>query len=315
MDRLSASQIEPIALSALAAALAATVDGHSDEHITALCTLEPGVLGGLSFLAQGPYAKHLAESGATAVIVGKQQSRPEGYQGTLLRVDHPYHAWSKALDLLGKPSPWSEENIDPTATIHPSVQLGPGVKIGAHVRIGEGSVLHPNVTVYPHTEIGRYCTLHAGVVLGADGFGFAPPKSAKEGLVKIHHIGQVILGDQVEIGANSCIDRAVVGATVIGTGTKLDNLCQIGHNVQIGQHCVLAGQVGIAGSTTIGHGVQIGGQVGIAGHLTIGNGVRIGAQSGVHKNIEDGKTVMGSQAVEASVFRRKFAASNMKPGP
>ena len=130
---------------------------------------------------------------------------------------------------------------------------------------------------------------------------------------KIKHIGQVIIDDQVEIGANSCVDRAVVGATVIGQGSKLDNLCQIGHNVRIGQSCVLAGQVGIAGSTTIGHGVQIGGQVGIAGHLTIGDGARIGAQSGVHKNIEAGKTVMGSPAVEASVFRRKFAASNMKP--
>jgi UDP-3-O-[3-hydroxymyristoyl] glucosamine N-acyltransferase len=295
MDRLSATPIAEQALLDIANALGATLEGPSDVCITNLCTLEPGEEGGLSFLAQGAYAKHLCECKAAAVIVNLKQERPEGFEGSLLRVANPYEAWSRALDSYGTHTGWGSEAIDPSADLHPSVQIAPGVTIGAGVKIGAGTVLHPGVTIYPHSSIGVNCILHAGVVIGADGFGFAPPSKAQDGLRKIKHIGHVVLGDNVEIGANSCVDRAVVGATAIGHGTKLDNLCQIGHNVQIGMHCVLAGQVGIAG------------------HIHIGDGVRIGAQSGVHKNIEAGKTVMGSPAVEASVFRRKFAASNMKP--
>ena len=175
-------------------------------------------------------------------------------------------------------------------------------------------MIHPNVTLYPFTEIGAHCILHSGTVIGSDGFGFAPPREKKRrAWEKIKHIGQAILADHVEIGANSCIDRAVVGATYIGQGTKLDNLCQIGHNVRIGESCVLAGQVGIAGSTTIGHGVQIGGQVGIAGHLTIGDYTRIGGKSGVTRSFGSNMEILGYPAEEASIFRRKFAASNMKP--
>lgn len=313
MDRLNATNIPPQPLSTLAEFLGATLEGSCEIPIQALCTLDPGVEGGLSFLAQGTYAKHLAESTASAVIVSQNQVKPEGFKGCLLRVDYPYGAWAKVLDNFGVHHAWHSSSIDPSAIIHPSVQIGPGVRIGAHATIGEGSIIHPNVTIYANSQIGSQCILHAGVVIGADGFGFAPPINKGEGLLKIKHLGLVILEDHVEIGANSCVDRAVVGATVIGQGTKLDNLCQIGHNVRIGQSCVLAGQVGIAGSTIIGHGVQIGGQVGIAGHIVIGDGARIGAQSGVHKNIEAGKTFMGSPAVEASVFRRKFVASNMKP--
>jgi len=313
MDRLNATRISPQSISVLAATVGAQIEGECAIDITYLCTLEPGHEGGLSFLAQGTYAKHLGECQASAVLVGPKQVRPDGYRGCFLRVESPYHAWAQILHQFGNHSVWGSEAIDPTADIHPSAQLAPGVRIGAHVKIGEGTVIHPNVTLYPFTEIGAHCILHSGTVIGSDGFGFAPPRKKSAGLEKIKHIGQAILADHVEIGANSCIDRAVVGATYIGQGTKLDNLCQIGHNVRIGESCVLAGQVGIAGSTTIGHGVQIGGQVGIAGHICIGDGARIGAQSGVHKNIEPGKTVMGSPAVEASIFRRKFAASNMKP--
>lgn len=313
MDRLSATPIAEQALVDIAAALGATLDGTGEVRITNLCTLEPGEEGGLSFLAQGSYAKHLCECKAAAVIVNQRQERPEGFEGTFLRVNNPYEAWSKALDLYGQHIGWGASAIDPTATIHPSVQLAPGVTIGSDVHIGAGTILHPGVTLYPHSVIGENCILHAGVVIGADGFGFAPPSKAQDGLQKIKHIGHVILGNHVEIGANSCVDRAVVGATLIGHGTKLDNLCQIGHNVQIGMHCVLAGQVGIAGSTVIGSGCQIGGQVGISGHLTIGNNVRIGGKSGVTKNFGDNLEILGYPAVEASVFRRNFAASNLKP--
>jgi len=313
MDRLSATPIAEQALLDIANALGATLEGPSDVRISNLCTLEPGEEGGLSFLAQGAYAKHLCECKAAAVIVNLKQERPEGFEGSLLRVANPYEAWSRALDIYGTHIGWGSEAIDPSADLHPSVQLAPGVTIGAGVKIGAGTVLHPGVTIYPHSTIGAHCILHAGVVIGADGFGFAPPSKAQDGLQKIKHIGHVVLGDHVEIGANSCIDRAVVGATAIGHGTKLDNLCQIGHNVQIGMHCVLAGQVGIAGSTTIGHGVQIGGQVGIAGHLKIGDFTRIGGKSGVTRSFGSNLEVLGYPAVEASVFRRNFAASNMKP--
>jgi UDP-3-O-[3-hydroxymyristoyl] glucosamine N-acyltransferase len=313
MDRLSATPIAEKALLDIANALGATLEGPSDVRITNLCTLEPGEEGGLSFLAQGAYAKHLCECKAAAVIVNLKQERPEGFVGSLLRVANPYEAWSRALDFYGTHLSWGPEAIDPSAEIHPSVQLAHGVTIGAGVRLGHGTVVHPGVTIYPNSIIGAHCILHAGVVIGADGFGFAPPSKAQDGLQKIKHIGHVVLGDNVEIGANSCVDRAVVGATAIGHGTKLDNLCQIGHNVQIGMHCVLAGQVGIAGSTIIGHGVQIGGQVGIAGHLKIGDFTRIGGKSGVTRSFGSNLEVLGYPAVEASVFRRNFAASNMKP--
>ena len=283
MDRLSATPIAEQALVDIAAALGATLDGTGEVRITNLCTLEPGEEGGLSFLAQGSYTKHLCECKAAAVIVNQRQERPEGYLGTLVRVSNPYEAWSKALDLYGQHVGLGASAIDPTATIHPSVQLAPGVTIGSGVHIGADTILHPGVTIYPHSVIGEHCILHAGVVIGADGFGFAPPSKAQDGLQKIKHIGHVILGNHVEIGANSCVDRAVVGATVIGHGTKLDNLCQIG------------------------------GQVGIAGHLTIGNNVRIGGKSGVTKNFGDNLEILGYPAMEASVFRRNFAASNMKP--
>ena len=168
---------------------------------------------------------------------------------------------------------------------------------------------------YALSFYGNWCALHPAL-WHRDWFGWiwiCPAAKKSAGLEKIKHIGQAILADHVEIGANSCIDRAVVGATYIGQGTKLDNLCQIGHNVRIGESCVLAGQVGIAGSTTIGHGVQIGGQVGIAGHLTIGDYTRIGGKSGVTRSFGSNMEILGYPAEEASIFRRKFAASNMKP--
>ncbi len=313
MDRLNATHISPQSIGVLAASVGAQVEGECGQDISSFCTLEPGIPNGLSFLAQGTYAKHLCECQASAVLVGRNHVRPEGYQGCLLRVESPYHAWAHLLNRFGSHIFWGKEAIDPRANIHPSVQLSPGVRIGAYVLIGEGTVIHPNVTLYPHTEIGAHCILHAGTVIGSDGFGFAPPRKGGVGLEKIKHIGQVILEDHVEIGANSCIDRAVVGATFIGQGTKLDNLCQIGHNVRIGQSCVLAGQVGIAGSTTIGQGVQIGGQVGIAGHLTIGDYTRIGGKSGVARSFGSNMDILGYPAEEASIFRRKIAASKMKP--
>ncbi len=196
MDRLSATPIAEQALLDIANALGATLEGPSDVCITNLCTLEPGEEGGLSFLAQGAYAKHLCECKAAAVIVNLKQERPEGFEGSLLRVANPYEAWSRALDSYGTHTGWGSEAIDPSADLHPSVQIAPGVTIGAGVKIGAGTVLHPGVTIYPHSSIGANCILHAGVVIGADGFGFAPPSKAQDGLRKIKHIGHVVLGDE-----------------------------------------------------------------------------------------------------------------------
>ena len=162
--------------------------------------------------------------------------------------------------------------------------------------------------IYESRVLGADCILHANVVLGSDGFGFVPPHTGSAGWTKIPHLGRVRIGNGVELGSGTCVDRAVVGETVIGNGSKLDNMCQIGHNVRIGAHCVLAGQVGVAGSTVLEDYVVVGGQAGIAGHITIGRGARIGAQSGVAKSLAPGAEVLGSPAVDARDFRRFFAA-------
>ena len=168
MDRLNATRISPQSISVLAATVGAQIEGECAIDITYLCTLEPGHEGGLSFLAQGTYAKHLGECQASAVLVGPKQVRPDGYRGCFLRVESPYYAWAQILHQFGNHSVWGSEAIDPTADIHHSAQLAPGVRIGAHVKIGEGTVIHPNVTLYPFTEIGAHCILHSGTVIGSD---------------------------------------------------------------------------------------------------------------------------------------------------
>ena len=281
MDRLTATPINSVSLAKLAKAIGAEYMGNNDIQITSFCTLFPGEPGGITFLANGAYSKRLKDTKASVVIISQKQNCPENFGCICLRVDNPYSTWGKLLIEFGEEISWSNKAISESASIHKTAQIAHGVTIGANSIIGKNVIIHPNVTIYPNSKIGDNSILHSGVVIGADGFGFALPQAPETSLQKISHIGHVIINENVEIGANSCIDRAVVGATLIGAGTKLDNLCQIGHNVQIGVGCVLAGQVGIAGSCIIGDYVQIGGQVGIAGHIEIGDYVRIGAQSGV----------------------------------
>jgi UDP-3-O-[3-hydroxymyristoyl] glucosamine N-acyltransferase len=215
--------------------------------------------------------------------------------------------------------------VDPSATVSAEALIGPGCVVGAHAaidagavligqcwvgseaRVGQKTVLHPGVRLLDRCRVGSHCIIHANVVIGADGFGFHPSPDGR-GLMKVPHVGDVVIDDHVEIGANSCIDRAKFGSTSIGAGTKIDNLVQIGHNTRIGRACIICGQAGLSGSVTVGDGVMIGGGVGIADNLTIGSGAKIGARSGVGGNIAAGESYFGYPAEPASQWRRNYSA-------
>jgi UDP-3-O-[3-hydroxymyristoyl] glucosamine N-acyltransferase len=310
MDPLGASPLPPRRASEWAAALGGALDGP-DAELHFACTLDCGGTGGISFIANPSYRRAWAKSRASAVLASKSESVPAGFAGSVVRVANPYAAWAMILASGQKTLSWSSARpagVDPSAVLHPGVQLAEDVVVGAR------TVLYPGVVLYPGTVVGSDCILHANVVLGADGFGFVPPHGAAAGWTKIPHLGRVRVGNGVELGAGTCVDRAVVGETVVGDGCKIDNLCQIGHNVRLGAHCVIAGQVGIAGSTVLEDYVVVGGQTGIAGHLHIGRGARIGGQSGVAKSLPPGAEVLGSPAVDAREFRRLFAAQKSAKG-
>jgi len=310
MDPLGASPLPPRTASAWAADLGGVLEGP-DAELHFACTLESGSEGGISFIANPSYRKAWAQSSASAVVAALETPRPEGFVGAVVRVANPYAAWAHILGSGIQPVEWSIDRpvgVDPSAVVHPGVHLAENVTVGAR------TVLHPGVVLYPGTVVGADCIIHANAVVGADGFGFVPPQGEQPGWTKIPHLGRVRIGNGVELGAGTCVDRAVVGETLIGDGCKIDNLCQIGHNVRIGAHCVLAGQVGIAGSTVLEDYVLVGGQAGIAGHLRIGRGARIGAQSGVGKSVPAGTEVLGSPAVDAREFRRLFAAQKSARG-
>jgi UDP-3-O-[3-hydroxymyristoyl] glucosamine N-acyltransferase len=249
-------------------------------------------------------------------------------KATLIRVEDPYQALALLLTMYEKAKP-VKKGIHPTAIIEDNAMIGSNIYIGAYavvsenavigdgcsiyphvfigdsVKIGNNSKLYPGVKIYKDCIIGNDCVLHAGVVIGADGFGFAPV--ADNNYMKIPQIGNVVLEDNVEIGANTCIDRATMGSTVVHRGAKLDNLVQIGHNVVIGENTVMAAQTGIAGSTKVGKNCMMGGQVGIAGHLSIADGCKIGAQSGIGGSIkEENAAVFGSPAIEGRMYIRSF---------
>ncbi len=200
--------------------------------------------------------------------------------------------------------------VDPSARLGEGVVVHPGCWVGARCEIGAGTVLFPNVVLYPDTRMGARCRIHAGAVLGSDGFAYQP---GPEGPRKIPHIGGLVIGDDVEIGANSTVDRGMLEDTVIGAGTKLDNLVQVGHNVRLGRAVVIAAQSGIAGSVTIGDGALLGGQSGVVDHVRIGAGARVGAQSGVGKDVAPGEAVLGSPAMPAALARRVFAVLRRLP--
>lgn len=302
----------------IAGLIGADIEGNATAEIDKIAKIEEGTPGSICFLANPKYIPHLYSTKATAVIVSRDFQPTQSYTATLLRVEDPYGAFSKLLAMaqqVQQPDQGIEQPsfIHPTATIGTAVYIGAfayvgkgvsiadGVKIYPHcyvgegVEIGAGTVLYPGTTVYAGCKVGRQSILHAGVCIGSDGFGFAPQPDGT--YAKIPQTGGVIVGDEVEIGANTVIDRATLGNTKIGNGVKLDNLVQIAHNVSVGANSVIAAQTGIAGSTQIGTGCMMGGQVGISGHLQIANGTKIDAQSGVNKSIkQEGLAFRGSPA-------------------
>jgi UDP-3-O-[3-hydroxymyristoyl] glucosamine N-acyltransferase len=279
-------------------------DGPRDRVIRGVASLQDATSDHISFLGNPTYVPQLQTTKAGLVLVPDDI---DGGDPRFIRVSKPHAALAKVLirwfNTPGLPSGISPlASISPTATIGKNVSIGAFVAIGDDVVIGDDTTIYPNVTIYHRCKIGKRCILHSGVVIGADGFGFATEGGRHH---KIPQIGTVRIEDDVEIGANSAVDRAALDETVVGEGTKIDNLVQIGHNVRIGKHCLLVSQVGIAGSTELGDYVVVAGQSGISGHLKIGNGAQIGAASAVFHDVPDGGKVVGNPAIPFREYARR----------
>lgn len=307
--------------------------GDENTTVHTFSKIEEGIPGALTFLANPKYTHYIYETKASIVLVNKDFI-PEGeITATLIKVDNAYESLAKLMTLYEMSKP-KKTGIDPLASVAANARIGenvyigplacieegavigdnayihPHVTVGCNAKVGNGTILYPHVTVYHDCRIGNQCIIHAGAVIGADGFGFAP---SAEGYEKIPQIGITIIEDQVEIGANTCVDRATMGATIVHKGTKLDNLIQIAHNVEVGSHTVMASQVGIAGSAKIGEWCMFGGQVGVAGHIQIGDHVNVGAQSGIPGNTKSGSSLMGYPAIEPKQFARSSAVFKKLP--
>lgn len=313
----------------LAALIGGTVDGDPKAAVSTFAKIEEGHPGALSFLANPKYTHYIYDTQSSIVLVADTFVPERPVQATMIRVADPYGAVTKLMEMaaaamtqhpvgIEQPSYIAEDvaidketyvgafaYIGKGAVIGRGAKIYPQVYVGNGAVIGEDTVLYPGSRVYPGCHIGARCIIHAGVVIGADGFGFAPDS---EGVYhKIPQMGIVEIGDDVEIGANTTVDRATMGATRVGRGTKLDNLIQVAHNVTVGEHTVVAAQAGIAGSAHVGSHCMVGGQVGIAGHIAVGDRTQIGAQSGVPNNVAPGSRIMGYPAVSAGEFARQAA--------
>lgn len=310
-----------------------TIVGDENATVHTFAKIEEGIPGAISFLSNPKYTHYIYDTQSSIVLVNKDFIPEKEIKATLIKVDNAYESLAKLLNLyeMSKPKKTGIDSlayIAPTAKIGQNVYIAPFAYVGDGAEIGDNTSLHPHATVesgakvgnncilYPHAtlyhdcRVGNNCILHAGSVVGADGFGFAP---SPEGYEKIPQIGIAILEDDVEIGANTCVDRATMGATIVRKGVKLDNLIQIAHNVEVGSHTVMASQVGIAGSTKVGEWCMFGGQVGLAGHIKVGDKVNCGAQAGIANNIKSGSTIMGSPAFEVKGFMKSSAAFKKLP--
>lgn len=304
-----------------------TLEGDPTVLVSSFSKIEEGRPGTVSFIANPKYAHYIYGSKSSIILVNTDFKTQEQVQATLIRVDDPYVAFASLLELYTK-SLKNKTGISKTAILGSKVSIGSNVFIGDHVVIGDNVIIgdgcqifantsignnvaigsnclfYSGVNIYHSCEIGDDVTLHSGAVIGADGFGFAP--QTEEEYKKIAQIGNVIIENRVEIGANTTVDRATLGSTIIRQGVKLDNLIQVAHNVEIGENTVIASQTGISGSTTIGANCMIGGQVGLAGHLKIGNNVKIAAQAGIGNNVKDNEVVMGSPAFYAGDYKKSY---------
>ncbi len=299
--------MESTTLHQLADQIGAQVVGDGSITVSSVNTLEDACPGQVSFLANPKYEKQLETTRASAAIVGL---KTESTRLPLLKAKDPYLAYQKAVVALHGHRRHPHTGIHPKATVDPSATVGegtiiyPNVYVAPGVSIGRGCVLYPNVVIYENCVLRDRVIIHAGAVIGADGFGYATSAGIHH---KIPQIGNVILEDDVEVGANSTVDRAALGSTIVGKGTKIDNLATLGHNVKTGPGCLIVAQAGVAGSTTLGHHVVLGGQAGVAGHLDIGDGVMAAAQCGILNSIEPGEVLLGSPAMPISHARRVYA--------
>lgn len=294
------------------------VEGNADATVNNFAKIEQGVPGAISFLANPQYEHYIYETKSSVVLVSDDFKPKSPVGATLVRVANPYEAVSKLLQLYESMKP-KNTGVSELAFVAESAKIGEGctiypfVYVGENAEIGDGTILYPHVTVYHDCKIGKRCILHAGCVIGADGFGFAPTPNGYE---KIPQIGIVTIEDDVELGANTCVDRSTMGSTVIRKGVKIDNLVQVAHNVEVGSHTVMSAQVGIAGSAKIGEWCMLGGQVGVAGHIVLGDRVNAGAQTGIPggKLVKKGNcTVMGYPALEYTKFARSAAVYKNLP--
>jgi len=321
----------PFTIAEIARLLAGEVVGDAAAVLTGFATAEAAQPGDLTFAETDDYFAAAEKSAARAIIAGRTAVSTKKI---LIRVANPRIAFAQAMAAFF-PEPKFAAGIHPSAVIAKSAQIDPTAHIGPHCTIGErvqlganvvlqagnfigddsvlgeATNLFPHVTLYPRTQTGQRVRIHAGTVIGADGYGYVLDQGVHR---KIPQVGNVVIGDDVEIGANVTVDRGALGSTVIGKGTKIDNLVQIAHNVQIGEHCIVIAQVGIAGSTKLGNYVILAGQSGVGGHLHIGNQVIVGAQAGVMTDIPDGGKWLGSPAQPDKEFKRQVIAQRHLPG-
>ena len=310
------------------------VEGNAQATVHTFAKIEEGKEGAISFLSNPKYAHYLYDTKSTIVLVNDDLQLEKAVSATLIRVPNAYDAVAKLLQIYESMKP-KKTGIDPLASISPKATIGqnvyigpfavvadgavigdgtqiyPHTVIGEGVKIGQNVLLYPNVTIYQGCQLGNNVTIHAGSVIGADGFGFAPNE---EGYDKIPQIGIVVIEDDVEIGANTCVDRSTMGQTVIHKGVKLDNLVQIAHNCEVGENTVMSAQAGLAGSTKIGSWCMVGGQAGFAGHIHVADKTFVGAQCGVIGNTKgNGETLIGSPAMDPKVYFKGMAMLRRLP--
>jgi UDP-3-O-[3-hydroxymyristoyl] glucosamine N-acyltransferase len=312
----------------IAGFLKGEIEGNPDVIVNSVAKIEEGHEGALSFLANPKYEHYIYTTRSSVVLVNRNFIASGKINSTLIRVPDAYKAFASLLTLVDQ-TKTKKKGIHPTAVIESTAIVGSDVYIGAYAYIGENSsigdncsvyphvfigdnvkvggncIIYPNVTIYHECILGNGCTIHAGTVIGSDGFGFVPQSESE--FMKIPQIGNVIIEDNVEIGANVAIDRATIGSTIIRKGVKLDNLIQVAHNVELGENIVIAAQTGIAGSTKIGKNCMIGGQVAINGHIKIANGTKIGAKSGIMGNVKEENITL--QGVPAIPYKQFFKSS------